>query len=213
MRKDKPATASASSYRIYLDNFDVICKTDPQTAEIVKGTPGLFSLLARQAYSEANLPRHPKKATCQETCAEVQVFDGVGGIAFPKPQKIGLYISLAFELLRRGMATQREMQVVCGGFVYFALFRRPLLSALNAVWVFIESLRGEPPVVCLPLPPQVKLELARFCALVPLARLDFRLACQGEVTCSDASSSGGRSMCVNRPYSLWRFRCKCQHPG
>lgn len=72
MRKDKPATASASSYRIYLDNFDVICKTDPQTAEIVKGTPGLFSLLARQAYSEANLPRHPKKATCQETCAEVQ---------------------------------------------------------------------------------------------------------------------------------------------
>lgn len=204
MRKDRPATCAKTSYRIYLDNFDVIRKTDPATAEAVQGTPGLLSLLARQAYAEANLPRHPRKATCQEKCAEVQgaMLDGVLGIAYPKPQKVGLYVSLALELLRRGAATQREMQVVCGGFVYFALFRRPLLSALNAVWHFIESLKGEPPVVRAPLPAVVRLELARFCALVPLARLDFRLMCQGEVTCSDASSSGGGA-CVSRGLSAF----------
>lgn len=53
-----------------------------------------------------------------------------------------------------------------------------------------------------PLTAVVRLELARFCALVPLARLDFRLMCQGEVTCSDASSSGGGA-CVSRGLSAF----------
>lgn len=198
MRKDRPATCSRESYRIYLDNFDVIRKLDTATAEQVEGQPGLLSLIARQAYTEAKLPRHPGKSVCQAPVAEVQgaVLDGRLGIAYPKPAKVGLYVSLALELVRRGVATQREMQVVCGGFVYFSLFRRPLLSALNACWQFIESFKAEPPVVRLLIPREVVLELTRFCALVPLARLDFRIACMGDVTASDASSSGGGA-CVS----------------
>ena len=46
----------------------------------------------------------------------------------------------------------RELQVVCGGLVYFTGFRRPLLSALNAVWRFMEELKTVPPVVRLPPP-------------------------------------------------------------
>ena len=193
MRKDRPSSSSKECYRIYLDNFDVIRRCDPDTAALVEGEPGLMTLVARQAYANAGLPRHPKKAVCQVSKAEVQgcILDGQQGIAYPKPQKVVLYVSLALELLQRGVANQREMQVVCGGFVYFCMFRRPLLSALNAVWRFIDSLNGEPPVVRLPLPPEVRLELARFCALVPLARLDFRLQVAGRVTASDASSSGG----------------------
>ena len=42
MRKDRPATCSRESYRIYLDNFDVIRKLDPATAEQVEGQPGLL---------------------------------------------------------------------------------------------------------------------------------------------------------------------------
>ena len=198
MRKDKASTCSKVSYRIYLDNFDIIRKTDPETAKLVEGEPGLLSLVARQAYAQANLPRHPKKSVCQATRAEVQgcILDGEAGIAFPKPPKVLLYVRLALELVRRGAATQREMQVVCGGFVYFAMFRRPLLSALNAVWRFIDSLSCHPPVVRIPLPSEVRLELVRFCALVPLARLDFRLQVMGKVTASDASSTGGGA-CVS----------------
>jgi hypothetical protein len=185
-------------YRIYLDNFDVITKADPETASLIEGQPGLMSLIARQAYSEANLPRHPKKSVCQQSKAEVQgaIVDGNLGIAFPNPPKVALYVSLALELVRRGNSTQREMQVVCGGFVYFCLFRRPLLSALNAVWKFIEDFSHLPPVVRLPMPPMVQLELVRFCGLVPLARMDFRLSCMGRVTASDASSTGGGA-CVS----------------
>ena len=197
MRKDRPSTSSKECYRVYLDNFDVIRKVDPATAALVEGEPGTLSLIARQAYTNANLPRHPKKSVCQAQKAEVQgcILDGGAGIAYPKPQKVALYTCLALELLRRGAATQREMQVVCGGFVYFAMFRRPLLSALNAVWRFIDSLSAQPPVVRMVLPPEVRLELASFCALVPLARLDFRLKVGGRVTASDASSSGG-GICV-----------------
>ena len=198
MRKDRPPTRGKEAFRIYLDNFDVIRKTDPITADEVEGKPGLLALVARQAYTEAQLPRHPKKSACQERIAEVQgaLVDGTLGVAYPKPAKVGVYTRLALELLRRGAATQRELQVVCGGFVYFSLFRRPLLASLNSVWHMIESLKGEPPVVRAPLTPGVKLELARFCALVPLARMDFRLTCMERVTASDASSTGGGA-CVS----------------
>ena len=198
MRKDKPATNSSTSFRIYLDNFDVVTKADPQLRDQLEGKPGLLSLVARQAYVDTCLPRHPKKSVCQAVRAEVQgaIVDGEAGIAYPKPPKIGLYVALGLELLHRGAATQREMQIVCGGFVYFCMFRRPLLSALNAVWEFIESFKGQPLVVRLCLPPAVRLELVRFMALVPLARMDFRLCCLGPVTASDASSTGGGA-CVS----------------
>ena len=135
---------------------------------------------------------------CQSSKAEIQgaIFDGQKGLAYPKPPKVHLYVQLALELLKRGQATQREMQVVCGGFVYFCLFRRPLLSALNAVWRFIEGFKAHPPVIRLALPQEVVVELVRFIALVPLARMDFRLVCQGDVTCSDASTTGGGA-CVS----------------
>ena len=198
MRKDRAAPQNKDIFRIYLDNFDVISKVDPELREKLEGKPGLMSLIARQAYTDANLPRHPKKSVCQAIKAEVQgaIFDGEQGVAYPKPPKIALYISLALELLRRGEATQREMQVVCGGFVYFCMFRRPLLAALNGVWRFIEGFKGLPPVIRSAIPWDVRTELIRFIALIPLARMDFRLACMGDVTASDASSTGGGA-CVS----------------
>ena len=43
----------------------------------------------------------------------------------------------------------------------------------------------------LPTPPDCKLELLRFLGLLPLARMDFRLDMHPQVSCSDASTSGG----------------------
>ena len=71
------------------------------------------------------------------------------------------------------------------------MFRRPLLSSLNAVWSQIELLSKEPPVVYRDLPREVSRELARFLSLIPLAQMDFRLPMRAQVTASDASSTGG----------------------
>lgn len=83
------------------------------------------------------------------------------------------------------------MQIVGGGLVYFAMFRRPLLGGLNHLWKFVVAFEGYPPVVRLPIPVEVKAELARMIALVPLAYIDFRSSVSKMVTASDASTQGG----------------------
>ena len=102
-----------------------------------------------------------------------------------------MYCKLADELLQRGQCTLRELQVVCGGFIYISMFRRALLCCLNEVFVHMQRFEGEAPVVRLGLPWEVKVELSRFIALVPLAQMDFRVPIDGVVTCSDASTQGG----------------------
>ena len=94
----------------------------------------------------------------------------------PKLQKCVIYAMLGLEVLRRGRATQRKLQVVCGGFVYAAMFRRPLLGALNRVWEYIVEMGKLSKRMRHPLPAEVKWELARFVALLPLAYMDFRSA-------------------------------------
>ena len=203
--------SSFQLYRVYLDNFDCLEKVDPNLAKQIQGKSSVASLAVRQAYEDRGLPRHPKKSVSSAEVAEVQgaLIFGDKGIAIPKPDKILVYTSLALELLRKGRAPQREMQVVCGGFVYFSMFRRPLLSGLNAVWRFIQDAQGWPPVVELPLSIQVRVELLRFCALVPLARMDFRLRVSEELTASDASRYGG-GITVSRgltPYGSKASQC------
>lgn len=204
MRKDRTASVANRLYRVYLDNFDQLVKVNHKFADEIRGKPSAEVLAVRAAYQDLGLPRHPKKSVSSETHAEVQgaVVDGVRGTASPKPAKVLLYTQLAVETLVRQTATQKEMQVICGGMVYFAMFRRPLLSTLNHVWQFIESAKKYPPVVRLSLPWEVKLELMRFCALIPLAKMDFRLKVQEIVTASDASTFGGG---ICRSLSLTSF--------
>lgn len=204
IRKDKGFPSCPSKYRVYLDNFDQLEIVDTALADEIKGTPSAQVLAVRQMYTKMNLPRHPKKAVTRQIRAEVQgaLVLGDKGIALPKPQKLLQYIRLGMELLVRGECKLRELQVVCGGLVYFTGFRRPLLSALNAVWRFMEELKTVPPVVRLPLPESVLVELVRFLCLVPLAQLCFTSRLEGTVTCSDASSGGG-GMCASSGLSAY----------
>eukprot|EP00435_Cladocopium_sp_Y103_P041108 s1479_g11.t1 len=163
----------------------------------VEGHPTPSQLALRQQYLELELPRHPKKSVQSSLKAEIQgaLLNGREGTAFAKPDKILKYLGLGWELVQRGKASLRELQVVAGGFVYITMFRRGLLCSLNEVWVQIEALKLYPPVVRLPLPREVKLELVRFMCLIPLAQMDFRLPMEVQVTASDASSTGGGISC------------------
>lgn len=93
--------------------------------------------------------------------------------------------------LLQGSADQKQIQVICGGFVYCCMFRRALLGTLNSVWQFITSFNGDPPMVRRVLPDTVKLELLRFIFAVPLVQMHLRTPMRGDVTCSDASDYGG----------------------
>ena len=185
-------------YRVYLDNFDLLEKVDQGLAETIKGTSSVHTAMLRQQYSHLGLPRHPKKAVERQSQAEIQGawVDGEKGRVSPKPSKVVKYAGLAIQLIRSGRASQKQMQIICGGLVYCSMFRRAMLGMLNGVWGFICSFEGGPPVVKKTLPPQVQFELIRFVCAMPLAQMNLRMGFGEEVTASDASEYGG-GFCVS----------------
>ena len=193
IRKDRPFSSSSTLHRIYLDNFDSLEKMDKKTAELLRGEPSASILALESEYERWGVPRHPKKGVARALKAEVQgaIIDGVKGIAYPKPAKVLKYAQLGSLLLGEKRCSVKQIQIVAGGLVYMSMFRRPLLGSLNAVWRFVQEFKHYPPVIKLEIPHEVKLEIARFIALVPLAQMDFRLEVSAEVTASDASTSGG----------------------
>ena len=192
LRKDRAFPAGDSLWRIYLDNYDLLEKVEATQMIDLEGTqaPGVLAL--RQEYELWEIPRNVKKSVQRKTHCEVQgaTVDGFLGVAYPRENKLCKYFAMALDLCRQAGATQKQWQVVCGGLVYVAMFRRPLLGGLNKVWQHIESYNSS----CrsyLPTPPDCRLEVLRFLGGFPLARLDFRLDMHDMVTCSDASTTGG----------------------
>ena len=59
--------------------------------------------------------------------------DGEEGVAYPREAKLLKYLGAALSLMDLEFVSQKQAQVVCGGLVYIAMFRRPLLGCLNAV--------------------------------------------------------------------------------
>ena len=199
IRKDRSFPSSSGLFRVYLDNFDELRKVNKFMSEAIEGKVSPLVTGLRDEYLRLQIPRHPKKSVQQQPKAEVQgaLVDGQRGIAFPKPEKILKYTQLACQLLASGSSTVKQAQVIGGGFVYFAMFRRPLLGALNAIWRFIVEFDGLPPFIRRPLPDSVRTELGRFVGLVPLAYMDFRCDISSRVTASDASEFGG-GVCVSK---------------
>ena len=215
LRKDKGFTVAPWAYRIYLDNFDALERMDPYLANRVKGEVSVEVLALREGYQHWGLPRHPKKSVQQETIAEVQgaLVDGVTGRVKPKPGKVLRYVRLAWLVLKEGRATQKQLQVICGGLVYCSMFRRPMLGMLNSVWNLIVELNAEPPVVKRELPATVKLELARFVCAIPLAQMNLRSPVLGGVTASDASETGGGFCISNGLTPLGGHAARCSTRG
>ena len=206
IRRDRIFSTFSNLFRVYLDNFDQLQKLDRATALLVSGSTSDLVDQIREYYEMSKLPRHPKKSVEQSLQAEVQGawVDGDQGTITAKPSKVAKYIKLALELVGRGSASQRELQVVGGGFVYVAMFRRPLLSSLNQIWRTIVEETPKSPHARIPLRKEVLIELIRFIGLCPLSFINLRSGFDEVVTASDASTTGG-GICRSKgvtPYGL-----------
>lgn len=215
LRKDRPFTNANPVHRIYLDNFDELERVSTDLAHTIAGQLSPLTESLQETYAVLGVPRHPKKGVARQSLAEVQgaIIDGEQGLAHPKIEKIVKYAQLARLLLVEGFSTQKQMQVVRGGFVYIAMFRRPLLGALNHVWKFIVECEGYPPVVKFALPAEVKQEIARFLGLIPLAYMNFRCQISDMVTASDASEKGGGVTASQGLTPMGIIASKCQIRG
>ncbi|CAE7391853.1 Tnks2, partial [Symbiodinium sp. CCMP2592] len=198
VRKDRTFPLSNPVWRVYLDNLDVLQKTSPDMAMLLEGKPSSEVSPLIAAYEASGIPLNPKKSAQQEREAEVQGADvqGSAGWCRPKKDKLQKYVSATLSLLRRARCSQKELQIVGGGLVYFAMFRRPLMSCLNFTWSFIQSFE-EPGARVRPIPGAVMSELSMFICLLPLAHIDFRLNTSDVVTASDASLTGG-GVCASK---------------
>lgn len=129
IRRDRVAPEGNDLYRIYLDNFDEMRKVDVRLAQEIEGQLSPLVTELREVYQEMGLPIHPKKSLTQKFKGEIQGawVDGEKGFIMAKPSKIVKYIGLALELIQRGKASQKELQIVGGGLVYASMFRRPSL--------------------------------------------------------------------------------------
>ena len=197
LRKDRAFVAADSLWRVYLDNYDLLEKVEKTNMVELEGSlaPGVLAL--REQYEHWNVPRNFKKSVQRSTRAEVQgaTVDGELGVAYPRESKLAKYFGLALLLAAQERATQKHWQVVCGGLVYFAMFRRPLLGGLNQVWRHIEDFESSGSRWALT-SQDCLLEVLRFLGCLPLARMDFRADMRPLVTCSDASTQGG-GVCVS----------------
>ena len=196
IKKDLPLPSGSSAWRVYLDNYDLLEKFPKETLVEHQGTLASDVEGLRGSYADVGMPRHPGKSVTRQPLAEVQgaMVDGLRGVAYPKGSKLAKYVVMALKFCQLGQCSQRQVQVICGGLVYFTMFRRAILGSLNQCWEFIESF-NQAGRHHLTIPGLVKLEILRCVCLVGLCRMDFRLPMKSVVTCSDASTTGGGMCC------------------
>ena len=192
LRKDRSFTTANPNWRIYLDNYDLLERVEATEVVSMEGTCPAGVLALRQEYERWEVPRNLKKSVQRSSRCELQgaTVDGDAGLAYPRENKLAKYFGLALTLCRQEFATQKQWQVVCGGLVYFSMFRRPLLGGLTQVWQHILAF-DRTGKRWMRTPGDCRLEILRFLGMLPLARLDFRLDMHPMVSCSDASLQGG----------------------
>ena len=184
LRKDRSFSCANPNWRIYLDNFDLLERVKSCDATALEGTCPLGVLALRQEYERWEIPRNLKKSVQRSGLCELQgaTVDGQLGVAYPREGKLARYLGLAIKLCLQKAATQRQWQVVCGGLVYFSMFRRPLLGALNQVWQHILAYErlGK---MTLPTPDDCRLEVLRFFGYVAFGETRFSPghACHGHL--------------------------------
>ena len=192
IRRDQPLPQESLGYRIYLDDFDLLRRTNPEAASLLDGTLDPLAGALREEYSRHEVPRNLKKSVESQPVAEVQgaVVDGIHGIIYPKLDKVGRYFKAAYHLLKSERCDLKRMQVTLGGFNYLFSFRRPLMSIFNDSWTFTSSFGGNMRL-WQPIPTEVREELFAALSLSLLAFMDIRMPYDSLCTVSDASEDGG----------------------
>ena len=118
IRKDQPLPSTALAYRVYLDNYDVLERSNAAAAHILSGQEWPLTSELREVYGELDIPINEKKSVKSQFCAEMQggFVDGQKGLICPKPDKVARYLRGAWYLLQSQRADLKKIQMVAGGF-------------------------------------------------------------------------------------------------
>ncbi|CAE8585445.1 unnamed protein product [Polarella glacialis] len=192
LRKDAVLPGADKAYwQAYLDNYDGVQTVKQDQLGELEGSLSEWQKAVREAYQIWGLPRKEKKTVVRSLTADTlgggQV-DGVAGLIRPRLAKVLQYLGYVLHMLNEGMVSKNGLQIGLGGLVYFAQFRRPVMSSFRFVWKHLRHISSGPKAK---LPVAVQDELLLSICLLPLCCIDIRAPVSLLVTISDASESGG----------------------
>ena len=189
LRRDKFWSSHNPGWRVYLDNYDELSRHSTGSEPVGQRPASMKAL--RATYSESGMPVNEKKSCLAQLEGEMQgaPVNGDTGYALAKEDKFCKYLHMAVVVLESPCASLKEMQILTGGMVYLASFRRVAMSCLNEIWRFLQKLAQD--MKRLLIPPAVRREIALFIGVAPLLQIRFRNCISPIVTASDASETGG----------------------
>ena len=110
LRKDRPFTMANPSWRVYLDNYDLLERVKAVDLSQMEGQLAPAALALRQQYELWEVPRNLKKSVSRQTKAEVQgaQVDGELGVAYPRESKLLKYLAATLSLLTLPSVTRAK---------------------------------------------------------------------------------------------------------
>ena len=112
--------------------------------------------------------------------------DGQRGLLGASPARTLKTLWASVHLLRTSRWDKRLAQVILGRWVFMLQFRRAAMGCLSKAWETVETPWPRPHLV-----KTLHREVLMLACLAPLLQTDLRAGYDGQVTCSDASESGG----------------------
>ena len=177
------ATNDKAWYQVYLDNFfagEVTGAEDKWNRAFLKEAAG--------AWKEAGVLTAPEKDVINTTWAvELGVrIEGQEGLLGSSPERMLKTCLASIYLLEDHLWSKKLCQVILGRWIFILQFRRAAMGVLSRSWEALDT--------WLPSPPQKKRlreELTQLLCLAPLLQADLTNDYDDEITCSDASETGG----------------------
>ena len=175
---------------LYLDNYDEIRHLKKELAEKEAGEPSPHHKKFIEACNTLGLPRNEAKQLCGALSGTLQGGEILGESkilrhAYDKSVEL---LGLGLGLLTNGTLPEHGLRHWTGKAAFAAAFRRPMYSILQEVYGVLEVNRAG---AHLALPTPVVDEVLVFTSLLPLAETCLASEVSLEISCTDASPTGG----------------------
>ena len=178
-------TQSKPWWHVYLDNF---CASQKIKENPSPKDGNSIHQAAEAAWSEAGILSSAKKRTSERVATEElgAYLDGAVAILSVSGDRFQKLILSTLFIIGKSLLVKKEVQVIAGRWVHALQFRRPGMSAMDAIWEFTSGKRSGPA-----LPFRVRRELMRLCLLAPVLQTNLGAPVQDCITASDSSMKGG----------------------
>ena len=180
------SSSTTAWWQVYLDNF---MATERVSGEYRQVDAQLQSRAIQAWHTTGVLTADDKQVLASPEAVELGIrLDGIEGLLGGSPERVLKTCFATIHLLRSGAISKKDMQVVLGRWVFLLQFRRAAMGILSRSWEAVESkwATGRQRQVLFK-------ELHMLLNICPLLQTDLRCTYDEQVTCSDASESGGAS--------------------